>query len=563
MPGGFLLNPAQQRVNFRPTGSGHALPEPQVHVARVSDIPPAVPLEAYQTRNPSVSYATTVSEKTEGALVRRNYKAQVNGTTYTYMQTFVLPETVDELAVARATARRLRTAAKNLHEHMGHIGYPLRGLQAARAFREAYARVYDGTEVSQTATTADIGNLSQCMDHLQRINDDQVAKPADGRHYIIRAYLSPYGRDTYFYLAEDDTNGQYLTPDKSKAASWRCIIQNGTYRFVSNKGNDIFVDYVPEGAQFHNVVFDSYSNVGPERTLARGTTWGSLTVLNRSGFGAMVSTGGTFTTVRGIGNGAMTPDQRVNCNNGLIVSTDIQFLPTNEDNTLPRPQLTLATTIDNTPTLSLYGSQRCAVTLDRPFVADKWHTLCLPFTLTQQQAEEAFGEGCEMAMLTGVESEGEGLLLTFTRTTVAEAGKAYIVRVKRGAENLTFHDVHITTNTPDEGSAPSAVTFAGSFRPVSVSAGDKSVLFLSLSTQQFSTPKNAGQIGATKARFILSEQARQAKQFSMSIDGVATALTLPEVAPAPHGPTYNLNGQVVGQDYKGIVIIDGKKHIRQ
>ena len=43
----------------------------------------------------------------------------------------------------------------------------------------------------------------------------------------------------------------------------------------------------------------------------------------------MVSLNGQFSVVRGVSNGPMKVDQRCNCNDGMIVSTDFQFVPVN------------------------------------------------------------------------------------------------------------------------------------------------------------------------------------------------------------------------------------------
>ena len=44
----------------------------------------------------------------------------------------------------------------------------------------------------------------------------------------------------------------------------------------------------------------------------------------------MVGLNGYFSVVRGVGNGPMTSDQRCNCNDGMIVSTDFQFVPVSD-----------------------------------------------------------------------------------------------------------------------------------------------------------------------------------------------------------------------------------------
>ena len=91
----------------------------------------------------------------------------------------------------------------------------------------------------------------------------------------------------------------------------------------------MFSPYVPDGESLDSKYgeFLNFSSTGTDRTLVRGYTWGSLTILNNQDFGCQVSLGGRFSVVWGIDHSAMTPDQRTNCVDGLIVSTDFQFVP--------------------------------------------------------------------------------------------------------------------------------------------------------------------------------------------------------------------------------------------
>ena len=330
---GFTMDPTKQRVYFRPKNSKDEMPKPMVWVSSIDEIPEHIELTAYNTNSPSTEYACTYQgDVAQGSIVVRSYKATYNGTDYTFTQTFMLPETLSGQDLVRFEVHKLYAMAQPLHDNMGDIGYPYAWLETSKAFMEAYDKVFTGKEINPEATMADVKDLNEKMTLLSQIDDDEVAKPVDGNYYQIRAYVSPYGRDSYFYLADDETVGEYLTADASKATKWRCYVKDGKYHFVSDKNNELFSDYTPKGATEHNIVFDSYNNGGAERKLVRGYSWGSLTVLNSQGFGAMVSTEGVFSTLRGASNnnGPMTPDQRCNCDNGIRVSTDFQFLPTGD-----------------------------------------------------------------------------------------------------------------------------------------------------------------------------------------------------------------------------------------
>ncbi len=334
---GFILDPTKQLVNFRPKNSSDAMPEPFIHVNSLKELPKEVELTAYQTTGSKTSDCT-FSEKAEGHLVRRSWTANVADIQYTYTQTIMLPQTVSEQELVRSSAQQLATMAKPLYDNMGQIGYPYEWLPAAKTFKAAYEKVFQNDDIASDVTSADVEDLNEAMTVLSQIGDDEVAKPEDGNYYQVRSYLTPYNRDTYFYVVDDGQGeklvsntdfDKYSDADKLNAR-WRCYIKDGKYHFVSDKGNALFSAYVPEGGSLDYKLSDlqNFSNQGTERTLARGYTWGALTILNSQKFGCQVSLGGMFSVVRGVDNLAMTPDQRTNCVNGLTVSTDFQFLPT-------------------------------------------------------------------------------------------------------------------------------------------------------------------------------------------------------------------------------------------
>ena len=336
--GGFTLDPKWQRVNFKPKNESDKMPEVQVNVNSMSEIPDATELIAYQTNTPTTTYSCTVSDKTEGNLVRRSYVANAGGTVYTYTQTFVLPKTFGEQEQARASAQELAPMVRQLHGNMGQIGYPYKELSEAEEFETAYAKVFENNDIVTGVTMAQVNTLKEKLTLLTQISDDKVVKPEDGKYYRVRAYLTPHDRDTYFYMV-DDGKGEKLVSDtefknytsetEQQTALWRCSIKNGKYYFTSLKNNDLFSAYVPKGESLDSKYgeFLNFSNTGTDRTLVRGYTWGSLTILNNQNFGCQVSLGGRFSVVWGIGHTAMTPDQRTNCVDGLIVSTDFQFVP--------------------------------------------------------------------------------------------------------------------------------------------------------------------------------------------------------------------------------------------
>ena len=338
---GFTMDPAQQRVVFKPKNAKDAMPKPMVWVNSVDDIPERIEMTAYPIKSPSTLITCqNPDDVVQGSIVVRSYKAGYNGINYTFTQTFMLPETLSDHDLVRFEARKLFTMGQALYDNMGHIGYPYDWLEVSKNFKKAYDKVFSGRDIKEDATMADVMDLNEKMTLLTQIDDDQVAKPTDGNYYYARFYLNPYSRKTYYYVVDDGHGQKFVSNETFDAfseaqkttARWRCYIKNGKYHFISDADHELFSSYVPEGEYLDSKYsdFNNFSNNGMERTLQRGYSWGSFSVINNQKFGCQVGLAGIFSVVRGIDYSAMTPDQRWNCNNGVFVSTDFQFLPTND-----------------------------------------------------------------------------------------------------------------------------------------------------------------------------------------------------------------------------------------
>ena len=338
---GLKFDTNGQRALFKTT-DGTELPKPYIEAKSTSDIPPMTEtLTAYFRTNTSISTQCTGKETKEGSLIRRSWSGDVNGINYTYTQLIKLPETVTEQELVRYQAQQLATMGKELHDNIGNIGYPKDQLAETKAFHTANAKVFQDGDIVSNVTASDVDELKATMTALTQIADDKVVMPENGKYYQVRSYLSPYNRDTYYYMVDDGQGeklvseadfNNYTSEEQMQSALWYCTVKNEKYYFTSIKGNALFSPYVPEGGSLDNALSDfrNFSNPGTDRSLERGYSWGSLTILNNQHFGCMVGLNGYFSVVRGVDNGPMTSDQRCNCNDGMIVSTDFQFVPVSD-----------------------------------------------------------------------------------------------------------------------------------------------------------------------------------------------------------------------------------------
>lgn len=111
------------------------------------------------------------------------------------------------------------------------------------------------------------------------------------------------------------------------------------------------------------------------------------------------------------------------------------------------------------------------VDLNRSFVADgAWYTLCLPFSMTADQVNAAFG-ACKLAKLNGSELRGSSLIhLNFDYVNTIEAGVPYLFMPMADVKPVIIEDVVIdNTLRPIE---TDYFSMKGIFKPTHVATGD-------------------------------------------------------------------------------------------
>lgn len=323
---GLEINSANQYVQFKPKNSGDQLPDIYVEVGSREEASNITKPEllAYNPKYPGSTYTCNYTETEKGTLIHRSWKAKVNGTDYTYMQIIKIPDVFTDVEKVRNEAQKLTAMAKDLYKNRGKIGYPKPWLPASKDFETAYAAVFNTSthELKTNVAEKDVQRLNEVLTALTNIGDNDIVKPEHGKFYKVRSYVQPYGRKAYFYLVNDGEGVHFVGTD-TNATLWKCEIKNGKYFFTSEAGNPIFREVLGStGSTF----FDSFTNGGLEIAFDRGYTWGSLTVLNNQGHSAQLhSQGKTFSTNRNYKDSPLS--YRVNCQDGIQVSSDFQFIP--------------------------------------------------------------------------------------------------------------------------------------------------------------------------------------------------------------------------------------------
>ena len=252
--------------------------------------------------------------------------------------------------------------------------------------------------------------------------------------------------------------------------------------------------------------------------------------------------------------------------------------------------ITLADNADNSTAISGADGYVANVTLAaRTLYKDgKWNTLCLPFSLSAAQiAAHADFAGATLMMLdvtkkNGFDTEDGTLYLWFKTATEIEAGVPYLVKWEKATgyegneasydiSNPVFQGVTISNSTAQAVESVTAgletVQMVGTYSPVSVTADDKSILFLGdANTLYYSTIDR--QIRSCRAYFsvpyIKNNAGAKARAFALSFDGEETTGIL-EVSANYNGVTddawYSLDGVCLSgkPTQRGLYINNGKK----
>ena len=188
--------------------------------------------------------------------------------------------------------------------------------------------------------------------------------------------------------------------------------------------------------------------------------------------------------------------------------------------TLIPEQISLVDDIDNSQALeALNGQTRGILSISgRTLWKDgSWNTLCLPFALSSITGTPL--EGATIKALTGASFSNGVLTLTFgSAVSAIEAGKPYIVKWDSGdnVTNPVFNNVTISNTTAN--TTVGEVTFTGTYSPVTLTANDKTKLYLGADNKLYYAV-SALDINSFRGYFVLGGiQLNAVRRVVMNID---------------------------------------------
>lgn len=211
----------------------------------------------------------------------------------------------------------------------------------------------------------------------------------------------------------------------------------------------------------------------------------------------------------------------------------------------------------------------------RTINAGEWSTICLPFSATGEQVKQAWGEDVQLASFTGWESEEDtdgaivAINVNFTSANADDgiaANTPMLIQVSEATETATFDGVTIE---PEEKpvvqvgkKASERGYFYGTYTKTIVPEEN---IFLSENNFWYSTGSTAikGYRGYFEFRDVLDAYYDGSEvQMNFFIDDDATGIQALSDSPIKGEDIYNLAGQRVGKNYKGVVVTKGKKIVK-
>ena len=263
----------------------------------------------------------------------------------------------------------------------------------------------------------------------------------------------------------------------------------------------------------------------------------------------------------------------------------------------PYKTITLADAADNSSAIREWNGSVAEVTLQgRTLTKDgNWNTLCLPFSLTEEQIAASPLAGATIKTMDNTAGgtrldRGNGTLtLKFNTVDAIEAGKPYIIKWDGdGTNNIvnpTFSGVTISSTTPTAvESYDHTVTFVGQYSPFSIvesgatgsDQGNKNEILLMTKGNKIGYSKNPRTLNCFRCHFYVPTNGGQ-QAHSIEVDfgeGEATSVaSMEDEFATPHSALqrrskmedvyYTLDGRKLEgkPTAKGMYIVNGRKVI--
>lgn len=234
--------------------------------------------------------------------------------------------------------------------------------------------------------------------------------------------------------------------------------------------------------------------------------------------------------------------------------------------------------ISQTDGYTYEAKNNATVTLSKPLKANVWNAICLPFSMTEQQVRNAFGENARIAEFKKVEESGKKDVALFGMHyyQLITAGKPCLIKPSKVSDNYTITGVTIDTEKAlTVTDSNKKFDFVGTYAPTTMPTNSH---FLGSNDGKLYYITTAKNISGLKA-FLKPVENNSGAKLSIAFDstdndfdnnttGIEAIKDYTEQDAANSSANkgiYNINGQFMGTNPailpQGIYVKNGKKFI--
>lgn len=209
------------------------------------------------------------------------------------------------------------------------------------------------------------------------------------------------------------------------------------------------------------------------------------------------------------------------------------------------------------------------VTLKRTMVANEWNTICLPFNVSKEKAQTAFGEGVKIAELN---AGSTGTTLSFNSVNEISATKPYLIKPSKEntSNEYVFENVNVVADDINKKYeiTEGYLAFKGIYNMMDITKDvvdnvDATYYAAFLGAGNKIYKAGTGKTKGFRAYFAIPKSA-SASALRVVIDGTATSIkNIDSEVVESNAPVYNLQGQRVDGNNltPGIYVKAGKKFV--
>lgn len=377
----------------------------------------------------------------------------------------------------------------------------------------------------------------------------------------------------------------YALADNTLSVSSALIAQGKSGSFnIELTNTDVFLAYqmdltLPTGITYESATLgDRYSNHGlGEATHGQTTTF----TLNSSTNADITGNNGALLTITVAAAEGLEVGSKLTAtiSNIELIQKDgesgrIQVHPDPIDFEI---EITDRIVLDENSTIPLSVQNGVNVLVKRSLKKDVWNTIVLPFTMTKDKAQTAFGTDVELADFDSYEIDyGEdeenvtplGIVINFKKYNLAAktpmtGGRPFLIKVSKEIESFTVDDVNIVNSVSETVKTDKNYSLNGKFTGSFVATNiPEDGLFISDNKFWYSTGKT--KVKGFRCWFMLGAVLNKATSFSSRIrlnvnDNQVDGITEAQANKKTDSRYFDLQGQQVSHPRKGIYITDGKK----